>query len=451
MASSGEHHEANHLFFAGHDVVALAERFGTPLYIYDEPLIRRNIGAYRDTLRSVYPNSQVFYAGKAFLTTAMARLLGQEGIGLDAVSGGELVTAFRAGLSPEQIIFNGNNKTPEEMALALRAGVGRIIVDSLTELEVLEELAARYRRRPRILIRINPGVEAHTHEYVQTGITDCKFGLGASDGLGLEAVRMALAGRRLQLAGFHCHIGSQIFDLNAFRAAVAAMGRFIETVRQAHGYLPGELDMGGGLGIRYLPGDPAMDIPEAVRFVAGEVEREFAGRGWPQPFLLLEPGRSIVGEAGLAVYRVGVVKQVPGARTYVALDGGMADNPRVALYGAEYRAVVANRVNDPESAVVTLAGRCCESGDLLARDVRLAKAGRGDLVAVFSAGAYQYSMASNYNRIGRPAVVFAHSRGVDLVARRETADDVLRLDVVPERLARSNAQKDLGGPLEYIG
>lgn len=441
----------DHLVFAGQDVVALAKRFGTPLYIYDEDMIRRNIRDYRDTLREAYPDGQVFYAGKAFLTTAMAHVLRQEGIGLDAVSGGELATAFRAGLSPREIILNGNNKTLEEMSTAIRSGIGRIIVDSLTELKVLGELAARCRRRTKILIRVNPGVEAHTHAYVQTGVTDCKFGLGADDGVGLEAVRMALSSPYLELAGYHCHIGSQIFDLQAYRAAVAALGRFIAAVHESEGYLPAELDMGGGLGIRYLPEDPHMSIPEAVKVVCEAVTREFSERGWPLPFLLMEPGRSIVGEAGLAVYRVGLVKAVPGGRTYVALDGGMTDNPRVALYGSEYHAVVANRMSDGDRSIVTLAGRCCESGDLLARDIPLAQVDRGDLVAVFSAGAYHYSMAGNYNRIGRPTVLFAHAGGVDVAARRETIEDLLRLDVVPERMARSEGQKDLGEPLEYIG
>jgi diaminopimelate decarboxylase len=297
----------------------------------------------------------------------------------------------------------------------------------------LDDLAGRMRRRPDVLVRVNPGVEAHTHEYVQTGITDCKFGLGATDGMALAAVDSILASTNLQLAGFHCHIGSQIFELDAYRTAVNAMAAFIKQVNLATGYFPAELDLGGGLGIRYTDNDQKMEISVAVALMSSAVKQVFQDKGWELPYLILEPGRSIVGEAGLAVYRVGVVKNIPGARTYVAVDGGMSDNPRVALYNSQYEAVVANRVRSDLRQTVTIAGKCCESGDLLAKDIELGPVQRGDLVAVFSAGAYQYSMASNYNRIPRPAVVMANHAGADLIIKRETYADLLKSDIVPER------------------
>lgn len=427
--------ERNHLVFAGQDVVRLAEQFGTPLYIYDEELLRANARAYRNSLAETYPpaKGRIYYAAKAFFTQAMAQLIAQEGLGLDVVSGGELATALWAGVDPQDIIFNGNNKSVDEMTAALHYGVGRFVIDSLTEIEVLDDLAGRMRRRPDVLVRVNPGVEAHTHEYVQTGITDCKFGLGATDGMALAAVDSILASTNLQLAGFHCHIGSQIFELDAYRTAVNAMAAFIKQVNLATGYFPAELDLGGGLGIRYTDNDQKMEINVAVALMSSAVKQVFQDKGWELPYLILEPGRSIVGEAGLAVYRVGVVKNIPGARTYVAVDGGMSDNPRVALYNSQYEAVVANRVRSDLRQTVTIAGKCCESGDLLAKDIELGPVQRGDLVAVFSAGAYQYSMASNYNRIPRPAVVMANHAGADLIIKRETYADLLKSDIVPER------------------
>lgn len=432
----------NHLAFAGHDVALLAEQYGTPLYIYDEKMLRANARSYQETLDRVYPSAQTFYAAKAFLTTAMAALIGQEGLGLDVVSGGELATAFYAGFDPARIIFNGNNKSREEIAMALRHGVSMFVIDNLDEVALLDATAASLGRRPSVLVRVNPGVEAHTHEYVQTAVTDCKFGLGAWDGAALEAVRRVLSSQRLVLAGYHCHIGSQIFDLSAYEAAVQAMAVFSARVQQETGFWPGTIDMGGGLGIQYTGSDSHMDIEGAVRSVARCVQNAFARPENPLPRLFLEPGRSIAGEAGLAVYRVGSVKKIPGARTYVAVDGGMADNPRVALYGSRYEAIVVNRVHAPGKETVTLAGKCCESGDLLARDIELGGVRPGDLVAMPSAGAYQYSMAGNYNRLPRPAVLFAHPGGVDVVARRETYADVLKLDIMPARLRKGGLSGD---------
>jgi diaminopimelate decarboxylase len=422
----------NHLEIGGCDAVELARRFGTPLYVMDEELIRANCRAYREA----FAGGMVLYAAKTFLTRGMARLVEQEGLGLDVASGGELYTALAADFPPERIYLNGNNKSPAELEEALAARIGGIVADNLSELELLGQLAARRSKRPAILLRIAPGVQAHTHEYIQTGQMDSKFGLPLVGGIAAEGVRRALADPHLDLRGYHCHIGSQILALPSYEAAVRAMIRFAAEVWAATGYAPEILDLGGGLGVRYT----AEDDPPAIAELAGTLRRAVAqealAAGLSVPRVFVEPGRSIVGEAGTTLYTVGAVKDIPGVRRYVAVDGGMTDNPRVALYQAVYEAVVANRAADAPSQVVSVAGKCCESGDMLLWDVALPPVERGDLLAVFTTGAYNYSMASNYNRLPRPAVVLAGGGRARLLVARETYADLVRLDLLPEDLAR---------------
>jgi diaminopimelate decarboxylase len=416
-----------HLEIGGCDTVALAGEFGTPLYVMDEEQVRENCRRYLQTMQKKYPRGKILYAGKAFLVLAMAKLVAEEGLGLDVVSGGELYTALKAGFPVEHLYFHGNNKSRQELLEALEAKIGRIVVDSFSELQELQELSASRRQKVDILLRVKPGIEAHTHDYIQTGREDSKFGLGFSEAR--EAVRQILsAAPYLELRGFHCHIGSQIFQLEPYRLAARAMLDFMSEVRAETGYVASELDLGGGLGIRYTQGDNPPSIETFVETVVATVQDEAKQRKYPLPELLLEPGRSITGEAGITLYRVGVIKEVPGVRCYVSVDGGMMDNIRPALYQARYGAMIANKALQEPVKTVTVAGKACESGDLLLEDTCLPPVKKGDLLAVFSTGAYCYAMASNYNRNPRPPVVFVRNGKPRVVVRRETYGDLLALD-----------------------
>lgn len=432
------------LEIGGCDAVWLAREFGTPLYVMDEGLIRENCAAYRETFRRIYPTSQVAYAGKAFLTMAMCRLVEEEELWLDVVSGGEIYTALAAGYPAAKMIFHGNNKSPQEIELALSSGVGRFVVDSFSELELLESLAGKAGKRAQIYLRVKPGIEAHTHHYIQTGQHDSKFGLGLGDGQAMAAVRAALRLKNLELCGLHCHIGSQIFDLLPFKLAAGVMMDFVQEIRKKTGFIIRELDLGGGFGIRYLSEDNPCSLNAFIELIVDTVREKAAEHDLPLPMLLVEPGRSIVGEAGTTLYTVGTVKEIPGVRKYVAVDGGMMDNLRTALYEARYEALLASRVNDPEREVVSIAGKACESGDMLIWDIELPKVKRGDIIAVLSTGAYHYSMASNYNRFPRPPVVFVRDGKADLVVARESYDDLIKNDLIPERLRAKGAHKAAG-------
>ncbi|MBT9135565.1 MAG: Diaminopimelate decarboxylase [Firmicutes bacterium] len=434
LTGTGRINQAGHLEIGGCDTVELAEEFGTPLYIMDEELMRQNCAAYRDTLAEIYPNSQVAYAGKAFLTMAMCRLVAEEGLALDVVSGGEIYTGLAAGFPAEKMIFHGNNKSLAEIELALKSGVGRFVVDSHAELELLSELAAATGKKAAIYLRVKPGIEAHTHHFIQTGQLDSKFGLGLADGEAMRAVQAAAKMKGLELKGLHCHIGSQIFDLEPFKLAAVVMLDFCGEIYRQTGLIMEELDLGGGVGIRYLRQDKPCPLADFARLIAATVKEKCAEASLPLPKLLLEPGRSIVGEAGTTLYTVGTIKEVPGIRKYVAVDGGMMDNLRTALYDAKYEAVLANRANDPAEEIVSIAGKACESGDMLIWDILLPKLGRGDLLACLSTGAYHYSMSNNYNRFPRPAVVFVGGGRADLVVARETYDDLIKNDLLPARI-----------------
>jgi diaminopimelate decarboxylase len=380
-------------------------------------------------LDTFYPNSaSVAYASKAFLCVAIAQLLAREGLGLDIVSGGELYTALRAGFPPERIHFHGNNKTPAEIAYAIEAGVGRIVVDSPHELRTLEQLAARYDRTATIWFRISPGIDVHTHSYRKTGLVDSKFGLSLTTDDIARVTERVLSNPRLQLAGLHAHIGSQVFELEPLIQTIQTL---LDVASRMHdcGLCVSELSPGGGLGVRYVDTDPAMSIKSYVQRLCEAVVRECAMRELPLPHLVLEPGRSIIASAGVALYTVGTRKEIPGIRTYISIDGGLADNPRPALYQAAYTAVLANKAGLPATEAVTVAGKFCESGDILIRDAQLPSVEAGDILAVPVSGAYQLSMSSNYNQTPRPAVALVHRGCARLIVRRETYGDLVRRDL----------------------
>lgn len=429
--------EQGHLEIGGCDTVKLAAEFGTPLYVMDEELIRQNCKTYFDSFTATYPNSEVIYASKAFLTMAMCRIIEEEGLGLDVVSGGELYTALKAGFPPERIYFHGNNKTPDEINMALDADIGRFVVDNQYEMHLLNKLAEEKNKKVNILVRITPGIEAHTHEYIQTGQIDSKFGLVMSNGQAIEGIKYATSLKSLVFKGVHCHIGSQIFELESYQHAAEVMMEFIQKLIQETGAQTEELNLGGGFGIYYTAGDRPASIKTYATIVMEAVKRKSAEFGVQVPKIIVEPGRSIVGPAGTTLYRIGSVKDIPGVRKYVAVDGGMTDNPRPALYQARYEAVVANKAGLPKNDEVSIAGKCCESGDMLIWDLAVPVIEPGDILAVASTGAYNYSMASNYNRIGRPAVVLVNAGQAELVVKRESFENLVQNDIIPERLQKN--------------
>jgi diaminopimelate decarboxylase len=413
------------LTIAGVDVRDLATEFGTPAYVLDEDDFRGRCRAWREA----FTDADVYYAGKAFLCSAVARWIAEEGLGLDVCTGGELAVAERVGFPAERLTFHGNNKSKAELERALSYGVGRVVVDSFEEIVRLAALAESRGVRQRVLVRTTPGVEAHTHEYVQTGQEDQKFGFSLASGAAAEAVRRIVALPSLELVGLHCHIGSHIFDTRGFSLAAHRMVGLLATVRDEHGVELPELDLGGGTGIAYTSADDPMPVTEFAGGLRAIVERECAAAGLSLPRLAVEPGRAIAGPTTVTLYEVGTVKVLPGLRTYVSVDGGMSDNIRTALYDAHYTAVLASRRSAAEPANVTLSGKHCESGDIVVHDVPLPKdLAPGDLVAVPASGAYHRSMASNYNHVPRPPVVAVRDGQARLIVRRETEDDLLRLD-----------------------
>ncbi len=411
------------LVVGGCDVVEIAERFGTPVMIMDRTTIESNAAKIVSELGDP---AKVFYAGKAFLCIALCQVVESLGLGLDVCTGGELATALAADFPPERIIFHGNNKSFEELEAAGAAGVGRIVIDSFDEIKRV----ARAKLRTRVLVRVTPGVEAQTHQYVQTGQEDSKFGFPISGGVALDAVRRVIELPGCFFAGLHAHIGSQIFDLGGFNLAVKRLSDFAATVSDELGVAIGEVNVGGGFGIQYVEWEDPLPLEEVARGVVKDVRREFKKRSLAAPEVFVEPGRSIAGPAGLTIYKVGTVKPIAGVRTYVSVDGGMSDNMRPALYGSSHEALLANRVDADDDGSVTIVGKHCESGDVLIRDAKLpADVAVGDLLCVTATGAYNYSMASNYNRTPRPAVVLVHDGRATEIVRRETLDDVMGLDI----------------------
>lgn len=430
---------AGHLEIGGCDTVDLAKEFGTPLYVLDEELVRSQCRTYRKELSAVYPNSMVIFASKALMNMAISRIIEEEGLGLDVVSGGELYTAYKTGFPMEQVFFHGNNKSPEELRMALEYGVGTIVVDNLYELENLNSFAQQKGKKASVLFRLTPGVEAHTHSYTQTGQQDSKFGLGIQNGVAIEVIKHALTLPGIKVKGVHCHIGSQIFDIEPYKLAVKVMFQFLEDLKQLTGFEAEVLDMGGGLGITYHEGDQPATVESCVRLIGSAVKEEAQNCNYPLPKLIIEPGRSLVGEAGTTLYTIGSIKELPGIRCYLAVNGGMADNPRVALYQAEYEGLIANKADQKREKLVTVTGKCCESGDMLIWDILVAPPEPGDIMAIFSTGAYNYSMASNYNRLPRPAMVLVQNGEADLIVARETYQDLISLDRIPARLQKLSA------------
>ncbi|MCW5933993.1 MAG: diaminopimelate decarboxylase [Fimbriimonadia bacterium] len=428
--------DQGHLQIGGIDTVALAAEFGTPLYVLDEEDFRSRCREYQRAFHTLKPDVGISYASKALLNLAVCRIIEQEGLGLDVASGGELFTAAQAAFPANRITMHGNNKSEEELCQALTIGVGTIVVDNFLELETLQSLLSP-QQELRILLRVAPSIDPETHPYIRTGQTDTKFGFAVLTGDLLRAVSRVRDDSRLELAGFHCHIGSQITDLKFFEETTATMAQIAADIRDETGYATAELNIGGGLGVRYLPGDSLPDLKTYAQTIVGTLRARCAELNMPEPALLIEPGRSLVAEAGITLYRVGAIKQAPlpkgGARTYLSVDGGLSDNPRPQMYQARYHAILANKADQPAQFSYRIAGKHCET-DTLIPEVLLPEAAPGDLLAIFSTGAYNASMSSNYNRLPRPAMALVRDGQADLIVQRETLTEVTQMDRLPERL-----------------
>ncbi|WP_166239251.1 diaminopimelate decarboxylase [Paenibacillus turpanensis] len=428
--------DQGHLEIGGCDTVQLTEQFGTPLYVVDEALVRQRCREYMEAFRASGMKFQVAYASKAFCVMAMCRIADEEGLSLDVVSDGELYTALQAGFPASRIHFHGNNKTPEEIEMAIDAKIGCFVVDNFIELHMLNQIAGEKGTKVKVLFRVTPGVEAHTHEYISTGQTDSKFGFDLQNGSAMRVMKEAKELVNIEILGIHSHIGSQIFEVEGFRMAAEKVARFAVDVRSEAGVVFQVINLGGGFGIRYVEGDTPLPVATYVKAITDAVKEQFGQADYPQPEIWVEPGRSIVGDAGTTLYTVGTTKDIPGVRKYVAVDGGMTDNPRPALYESKYEAMLANRAKEANEEVVSIAGKCCESGDMLIWDLELPAVKQGDVLAVACTGAYNYAMASNYNRIRRPAVVFVQDGQADLAVRRESFDNIVGNDVIPERMQK---------------
>ena len=374
-------------------------------------------------------NGLVLYASKAFSCKEMYRIVMSESMGADVVSGGEIYTALKAGFPMDKVYFHGNNKTYDELVFAIESGVGRIVVDNKFELKMLEGIAERFDKTIDVLLRIKPGVDAHTHSFVKTGQIDSKFGFALETGEAMDGVKAASGAKGINLVGLHCHIGSQIFDISPFEYAARVMLNFIEQINKELGIEIRELNLGGGFGIKYLDSDNPAPFQNYLANVSKVIRSQCAEKNIKMPFILIEPGRAVVGDAGATLYTVGAVKEIPSVRTYVTVDGGMCDNPRYILYRSQYEAAIADKFSQERDFTVTIAGKCCESGDLIQENTKIQKAQVGDILAVFSTGAYNYSMASNYNRIPRPAAVMVKNGEARLIIKRETYEDIIRNDV----------------------
>ena len=426
LAVNGE----GHLTVGGIDTVELAHEYGTPLYVMDEDLIREHCRSFKQSMDKYYGGKGlVCYASKAFCCKAMCRIMLEEGLGLDVVSEGELYTALSVGFPAEKLCFHGNNKTDHELSYALEQGVGRIIVDNIFELDRLNALAVKTGKTANIMYRIKPGIDAHTHNFIMTGQIDSKFGFALETGEAYEAVKKAISASHINLVGLHCHIGSQIFDIDPFVKAAEVMLTFIAKIKNELGFEVKELNLGGGFGIKYTEEDAPVAYEKYMEKVSAKVAEVCAEQKLTQPFILIEPGRSIAAPAGITLYTVGGKKVIPNIRTYVSVDGGMGDNPRYALYQSKYDVEVANKADLPKSEVVTVAGKCCETGDLIGEGMPIQSVEPGDILAVLATGAYNYSMSSNYNRIPKPAVVMVSGGKSRVAVKRETLEDIVRNDL----------------------
>lgn len=419
------------LHFAGQDVTALLREYGSPLYLLDADRVRENCRTYLRAMKEAFGEDALpLYASKALSFQGIYRIMREEGLGVDVVSAGEIYTAARAGFPLERAYFHSNNKTDEDIAFAMEQKVGYFVVDNEEELTAIERIASEKGLRQRVLLRLTPGIDPHTYEAVATGKVDSKFGAAIETGQAEEMTAYALTLPHVELRGFHCHVGSQVFDSDVFLRAADVMLTFIADIYRKHGYLAAELDLGGGYGVRYREEDPVLDIAVNIKEVGAAIKAKCAALNIPVPAMRLEPGRSIVADAGMTLYTVGTIKKIPGYKNYVSIDGGMTDNPRYALYRSAYTVLPANKMNEKREMICTVAGRCCESGDLIQEEVPLpASMARGDILAVLTTGAYNYSMASNYNRIPRPPIVLLQGGSHTVAVKRESFTDLVQNDL----------------------
>ncbi len=429
LPDTAEVNEKGHLTLGGCDVVKLAAEFGTPLYIFDEATLRRTCAEFHNEFGQRYADTLVIYAAKAFINRALARIFKEEGLGLDVVSGGELSIARSADFPMDKVYFHGNNKLREEIELAIGWGVGRIVVDNLYELSLVNEVARKSGVTQDILLRLTPGIDAHTHQYITTGIIDSKFGLPITTGQAEEAIVKAMSASNLRLIGLHVHLGSLIFSIEPYQKAIEIVFQFAAEMKKKHGFTWHEFSPGGGFAVQYTQDTPAPNTAYFAQAIADTIKSKSKELGLKLPRLIVEPGRAIVGRAGVAIYRAGAIKEIPGVRKYVAVDGGMADNIRPALYGSKYEALIANKVNKSDFERVSIVGKFCESGDILVKDEDIPKVVPGDIIAIPVSGAYCLSMASNYNASLKPAIVMVRDGKTRLIRRRESYDDLMRCDV----------------------
>ena len=421
---------SGHLTIGGCDTVELAKKYGTPLYVLDENVIRENCRSYVRSFKKFYNgNGMPLYASKALSCKELCRIVNEEHMGLDVVSGGEIYTAVQAGFPMEKVHFHGNNKTADEIRFALESNVGKFVVDNLYELELLNKIADEMGKTANISFRIKPGVDAHTHNFIRTGQIDSKFGFALETGEAYDAVKKAVTYDNVCLKELHCHIGSQIFDIEPFVTAAKIMVEFMGKIYKELGVVISELNLGGGFGIMYTQNDEPVPYEDYMEKVSAAVKDVSDEQGIPVPYIFIEPGRSVVGEAGITLYTVGGKKKIPGIRTYVSVDGGMTDNIRYALYQSEYTVVNASHADKEAAEEITVAGKCCESGDLIQEHTKVAPVEAGDILAVLSTGAYNYSMASNYNRIPRPAIVMVNNGESRIIVRRESYEDIVKNDL----------------------
>lgn len=422
--------EKGNLTFVGVDTVELAQKYGTPLYLMDENKIREHIRCYKTAMEKYFPKGSLpEFASKAFSAKQIYRIAAEEGIDIDAVSQGEIYTALKAGFPMERCFFHGSNKTDSDIRFAIESGVGYFVIDNEEELFALNSIAKEMGIVQNALLRVTPGIDPHTHKKISTGSVESKFGTAIETGQALELTKKVLKCENVKLLGFHCHVGSQIFESEPFITAADIMFSFIAEVKTKLGFTAEMLNLGGGFGVRYVESDPVIDYSEKISEVAAVLQNQCDKYGIKIPQIMMEPGRSLVADAGMTLYTVGSVKQIRGYKNYVSIDGGMTDNPRFALYEADYTVEIANKMNCQKDFTATVAGRCCESGDLIGEDFKMPEPQRGDILAVLTTGAYNYSMASNYNRVPRPPVVMLKDGKDYLAVKRETLDDICRLDV----------------------
>ena len=422
--------EKGHLTFAGLDTVELAKKYGTPLYLMDENKIREHVRCYKTAMERYFPKGSVpEFASKAFCIKQIYRIMAEEGIHVDVVSTGEIYTAVKAGFPMEKCFFHGNNKTDNDIRFAMELGVGYFVVDNIEELEAIENIAGDFGKIQNILLRVSPGIDPHTHQKISTGSTESKFGIPIETGDAIKAVEAILKCGNVNLCGFHCHVGSQIFESDPFITAADIMFEFIADIKNIFGYEAEILNIGGGFGVRYVESDPEINYEEKIKEIADVLDSKCAKFGIAVPKITMEPGRSLVADAGMTLYTVGTVKEIEGYKNYVSIDGGMTDNPRYTLYESEYTVEIANKMNENKDFTATVAGRCCESGDLIGENFKMVKPVRGDILAVCTTGAYNYSMASNYNRVPRPPVVMIKDKEDYVAVKRESLEDVCALDI----------------------